>query len=326
MNNFAKIGISLALLLSLLWLFRISDTEHQTLVVSPGVLDNSVNNSNTAALSLESHTLRADIPPPSINDPQQVSFQRPCAQRIQFIVSSEQSIKQAADFQQQFLQDSRLNMLPICIIQPLWVEPGQLHCGGDWLGRGRLGCDLQELGYQLETLSFTHLVIFADQGKANVHNGIMYLDSQDSYDVFVHELAHFAGFVDEYPLSKSLANEVCEGRAAPNLVFKQARQSEADLTLWSSIDDEHGVSVVRARTCDNHSSQAFKPSADITFMEFHDQAYIPSVYIAAWLKRLANPQTQTPAYINFAQLYEGQNKLIQGRFWRQRYVDYMQGE
>lgn len=309
----------LVLLSALFWLFRTNDSQEQAIVISERV-------NNSSELPLKTPTPNFDNVPQSISGTSQPSFPRSCSQRLQFIVSSDESIKQAADFQQQFIQDSRLNMLPICIGQPLWVEPAQLHCEGDWLGKGRLGCDLQALGSKLKILNFTHLVIFANQGKANVHNGIMYLDRQDTYDVFVHELAHFAGFVDEYPLSKALATAICEGSAAPNLVFQQARQSNADLSLWSSIGDEYGVSVATARTCDNHTSQAYKPSADITFMEFYDQAYIPPVYIAAWLKRLANPQALTPAYVNFAQLYEGQNKLIQGKFWRQRYVDYMQGE
>ena len=40
--------------------------------------------------------------------------------------------------------------------------------------------------------------MYAKKGKANVHNGIMFIDRQDSYDVFINELAHFAGFIDEY--------------------------------------------------------------------------------------------------------------------------------
>ena len=39
-------------------------------------------------------------------------------------------------------------------------------------------------------------------GGANVHLGIVYLDSKDTIDIFAHELAHLIGFVDEYPLPK----------------------------------------------------------------------------------------------------------------------------
>jgi hypothetical protein len=245
-----------------------------------------------------------------------------CAQQLQFVVSSDESIIQAADFKKQFSQDSRLNILPICINQALWVDPTELACVHNWQDEGRLGCDLQGLGPMLKELDFTHLVIFAEQGKANVHNGIMFLDRGDTYDVFVHELAHFSGFVDEYPLNETLAQGICAGDRAPNIIFEQAKQSPADMSLWLGLQENNKISVSEARTCDNHSAQAYKPTADITFMEFYDLTYIPEVYIAAWLKTLASPQQLTPAYINFAQLYEGQNNLIQSKYWRQRYVDY----
>jgi hypothetical protein len=249
-----------------------------------------------------------------------------CAQQLQFVVSSDESIIQAAAFKEQFSQDSRLDMLPICINQPLWIDPAKLTCGHNWQGEGRLGCDLQSLGPMLKELDFTHLVIFAEHGKANVHNGIMFLDHADTYDVFVHELAHFAGFVDEYPLNKTLAQGICAGDSAPNIIFEQAKQNPADMSLWLEMQGSNSISVSEARTCDNHSAQAYKPTSDITFMEFHDLNYIPAVYIAAWLKTLATPQKLTPAYINFAQLYEGQNNLIQSKYWRQRYVDYIDVE
>lgn len=38
------------------------------------------------------------------------------------------------------------------------------------------------------------------EGGANVHFGVLYLDAHDTFDVFVHEVSHLLGFVDEYPL------------------------------------------------------------------------------------------------------------------------------
>ena len=45
-----------------------------------------------------------------------------------------------------------------------------------------------------------YLGILVPRGGANTHGGIIYLDNQDSGQVFAHELAHLLGFVDEYPL------------------------------------------------------------------------------------------------------------------------------
>ena len=39
------------------------------------------------------------------------------------------------------------------------------------------------------------------EGGANVHLGILYIDAADNFDVFVHEISHLLGFVDEYPLA-----------------------------------------------------------------------------------------------------------------------------
>lgn len=247
----------------------------------------------------------------------------PCAQQLQFVVSSDESIIQAAEFKQRFSQDSRLDLLPICINQVLWVDPVDLVCAHNWQNEGRLGCDIQRLGPKLKELDFTHLVIFAEQGKANVHNGIMFLDHGDTYDVFIHELAHFAGFVDEYPLNTTLAQRICAGESAPNVIFEHESQTATDMSLWLDLQGSNKISVTEARTCDNHTTQAYKLTSDMTFMEYHDLSYIPEVYIAAWLKTLARPQALTPAYINFAQLYEGQNNLLQSKYWRQRYVDYL---
>lgn len=45
--------------------------------------------------------------------------------------------------------------------------------------------------------------VLVPKGGAKVHNGIMYLDRNDSVDVFSHELAHLFGFVDEYSLPEN---------------------------------------------------------------------------------------------------------------------------
>jgi len=47
------------------------------------------------------------------------------------------------------------------------------------------------------------LAVLIEKGGANVSSGILYLDSEDTVDVFFHEIAHLLGFVDEYPLAKN---------------------------------------------------------------------------------------------------------------------------
>jgi hypothetical protein len=246
-----------------------------------------------------------------------------CKQKILFVTPDIGSLVQAEYFRSRFSEDPRLNSLAICIYDVTWFDPIDISCEENWHQSGRLGCQLITLAEKLKSLPFTHLVMFADKGKANVHNGIMFLDRQDTYDVFIHELAHFSGFIDEYPLSKALAKRVCAGVDAPNIVFKQVDKSKADREYWQSIGLQDNIDLFAARTCDNHSTQAFKASKQLTFMEYHDTAYIPAHYLTAWQRQLQNTPNQPSAHINFAQLYEQSNNLPESQFWRARYQQYM---
>jgi hypothetical protein len=246
-----------------------------------------------------------------------------CKQKLLFVTPDIESLVQAKSFRSRFAQDQRLQSLPICIYDVTWFDPDDISCEENWHQSGRLGCQLLSLAEKLKSLPFTHLVMFANKGKANVHNGVMFLDRQDTYDVFIHELAHFSGFIDEYPLSQALAKRVCAGVDAPNIVFKQAEGSKADLQYWQSIGLQNSTALFAARTCDNHSTQAFKASNQLTFMEYHDTAYIPSYYLTAWQRQLQKTPNQPSAHVNFAQLYEQSNNLSESQFWRARYQQYI---
>ena len=47
------------------------------------------------------------------------------------------------------------------------------------------------------------IAVLVEKGGANVNSGILYLDSNDTEEVFFHELAHLLGFIDEYALPKN---------------------------------------------------------------------------------------------------------------------------
>lgn len=246
-----------------------------------------------------------------------------CRQKLLFVTPEIESLAQAEYFRTRFGQDPRLRSLSICIYDVTWFDPEDIACKENWQQSGRLGCQLLSLAEKLKNIPFTHLVVFAGQGKANVHNGIMFLDRKDTYDVFIHELAHFSGFVDEYPLSQGLAKRVCAGVDAPNLVFKQVEQLDADRQYWQSIGLQNKHPLFAARTCDNHTTQAFKASKQLTFMEYHDTAFIPADYLVAWQKQLQTTPNQPSAHINFAQLYEQSNDLPESQFWRAKYQQYL---
>lgn len=246
-----------------------------------------------------------------------------CKQKLLFVTPELESLPQAEYFRSRFAQDPRLSSLSICIYDVTWFDPVDLACSDNWQQSGRLGCQLLSLAEKLKNVPFSHLVMFANKGKANVHNGIMFLDRKDTYDVFIHELAHFSGFIDEYPLSKELAKRVCAGVDAPNIVFKQSQQIEVDRQYWQSIGQQNSTDLYAARTCDNHTTQAYKASKQLTFMEYHDTGFIPVQYLTAWQQQLQKMPNQPSAHVNFAQLYEQSNNLSESKFWRAKYQQYL---
>lgn len=226
-----------------------------------------------------------------------------CAQTLQFMASSLDSVVQAESFKAKFDSDARFDDIPICINPIAWVSNSDLRCGNphEIASNGRVACDLSRLAMILHQPKFTHLVVFADSGRAFVQRGVMYLDRADEYSVFIHELAHFAGFVDEYALSAALAQQHCSSSYAPNIMIatSDGRIDQHKLKQWKDLDasselriseqgetNQPGFSISQSQTCKNVESTSFKPSADITFLEHHDTNYIPQLYIALWQQEL----------------------------------------
>lgn len=238
-----------------------------------------------------------------------------CRQRIQPFATGLAEMVQANEIYQQFLNDKRLKTLPLCINKPVWLARDAIRCDANWQGQGRLGCNVEALEPIVRHRSFTHAVILAKSGKANVNNGVMYLDVGDTYSVFVHELAHFVGFVDEYPLTRSFAREYCARQTAPNLVFlgKLTYAPLNNIDYWQSI--EFPVNLYPSRTCKNIGVKSFKPSNRITFMENHDAKYIPPIYLSIWNALLNNPKAQRSIAMNLFQYFEKTGNTEKASYW-----------
>jgi hypothetical protein len=253
-------------------------------------------------------------------------LQRPnCSMRLQFIATSLDSAVQANKFLTQFGHDPNLQALPICINPLILLDQSRLNCKANWASSQRISCEIGALAEVASQVEFSHAVVFAKMGKANVHNGLMYLDLADTYQVFIHELAHFAGFVDEYPISAKMANRVCTDNSAANLLFVP----QSDMQFAHTEDDVSAVSplshaLIKSRTCDNHSAQAFKLSADLTFMEFYDRP-VPPLYVDIWRQRLEGRTELIPFYVNIAQHYENKQNYSESALWWNKYKAYLAG-
>jgi TPR repeat protein len=241
-----------------------------------------------------------------------------CVQKIDLFATSLFSIEQAQRFYTKFSHDKRFDELAICLSEPIWLAPHELDCDANWQGQGRLGCNIGPLEPLAHKARFTHAVIFAEMGKANVNNGFMYLDVGDTYSVFVHELAHFAGFVDEYPLNTELAQHYCERKQAPNLVFDGiiSYAPIANIGHWEAY--EKPVEIYPSRTCNNIDVASYKPSKRITFMENHDTDVIPPLYRYIWQQQLQKPSAQRTVGLNFFQYYQQRGDTEKASYWLAR--------
>lgn len=241
-----------------------------------------------------------------------------CDQRIQFAATSLDSAVHARQFKQSFEADERFANLSICILPIVWLEDNALKCETE---NARQRCDLWPLAKIKHKPEYSHLVLFLPSGKAYVQNGLMHLDQADVYSVFVHELAHFAGFVDEYAIPSNLANQYCTGiYEAPNLLVyahrnelsiqeNQANAAAFAINKWGRVGP-----LSASRTCANIDIQSYKPTADITFLEHHDTDHIPPLYLLLWQDQLQKPQVTISEY--FARLAAEKNDPELSQYWR----------
>lgn len=241
-----------------------------------------------------------------------------CRQRIQPVATGLAEMVQADRIYTQFKRDRRLKTLALCMAAPHWLNDNVLQCDANWRGQGRLGCDIRPLANTVAEHEITHLMVLAESGKANVNNGVMYLDVGDTYSVFVHELAHFVGFVDEYPLTAGLAQEYCSRKTAPNLVFlgELTYAPLANIQTWQAI--EFPIRLYPARTCHNIRQPSYKPSERMTFLENHDAKYIPPLYLSIWQDRLNTPAVQRTVSMNLFQAFQRARQSEQAAFWLER--------
>lgn len=189
-----------------------------------------------------------------------------------------------------------LNALDFCFA--LAVTP-PLECEDS---QGRAACQSDIPG------GVGHQWFITDNGIANARSTQLYLPAKASFEVVVHELAHWFGLADEYPMSADLAELFCSGRyrfEAQNVIitdsenlseaeYQQLRQrlpwrqqleqpiarEHQDGTYTLGSADASQTGLFAAQTCQQVQGYfAWKPVASVTFMEQHDIGSIPPLYI-----------------------------------------------
>ena len=256
------------------------------------------------------------------------SDDKACLQRIQPFATSLATITRAQSIYSEFVNDDRLKGLSLCIAPPIWLKSNVLDCEENFNKTGVLGCSVTPLAGIAKTRGFTHAIVIAEQGKANVQNGVMYLDVSDAYSVFVHELAHFAGFADEYPIGRAMARRLCDESTIgdftpPNIIVDSEFWYAPHQTVDNWLNIDPATIVAPAKTCALIGKKSYKPSRRITFMEHHDSGVIPPLYLVLWEQQLNNQQIQRPISMNFFQAFHQSGNQQEAGHWLSQYQSFI---
>ncbi|MDW7549806.1 hypothetical protein HUZ36_11845 [Pseudoalteromonas sp. McH1-7] len=166
-----------------------------------------------------------------------------------------------------------------CLSRPIYVAE-KLNCEKY---RGFATCKLQNS----DTFAhYDHLVLMARDGLANVRHHTMTLTPDSTYNTFIHELMHFSGFEDEYPVATEKAKWLCanSGHKAPNLyVGEQAPNN------W-----------VPSRTCEHGKLPSYKPSKVHSLLEYQS-IKLNETYRKKWLLVLNSQRSIDNLAVNSAE-------------------------
>ncbi len=91
----------------------------------------------------------------------------------------------------------------VCFSPVKYVSLSTLAC--NYTVNEKIQCNELQWQNKAKEIDSRYLAIMLPKGGANVHLGLMYIDAEDNVKVFSHELSHFLGFVDEYPLPQNHA-------------------------------------------------------------------------------------------------------------------------
>ncbi len=232
-----------------------------------------------------------------------------CVMKIQPVSSSFAGITFANQIVSELANDNRLKQLPLCVHKPHLLR--QSSCPDK---QQASTCVLADIAEQFHPNSFSHLIVIQDQPRSFVKTGVMWLSVNAPYTLFIHELAHFAGFVDEYPLSVERAEQHCKQlRHVPNLTWQKTDRNNTSERLYG-----------RAKTCDVLGLDVYKKTSETTFMEYHDIGTIPEGYVRSWQHNAQQPNLQIPALIAVAKALERQKKYQLADAWHQQAMTFWQ--
>ena len=129
-----------------------------------------------------------------------------CISSLQLFATNLKHLKHLEQLIQTFNTQQPLAQY-VCLSTPRYISIKRLDCMAQ--SQHTITCDETLWRTVAEDVDSRHIGLMLNEGKANVHFGILYFDANDNAEVFSHEVSHLLGFVDEYPLIKG--HNKCQG-------------------------------------------------------------------------------------------------------------------
>ncbi|XQW83743.1 hypothetical protein ACOYR1_11385 [Thalassotalea piscium] len=230
-----------------------------------------------------------------------------------------------------------------CFSTPRYISKKALACHYD--SNSAIRCDEASWHPYLNSITTRYLGVMLPKGGANVHEGILYLDSNDDVNVFKHELLHLAGFIDEYPLPRDhpFCNSVGKKSSSHNIVVLEAsykglrqyvRQKVLKQIPWAKLikpttpilskvnsgwkvetpsSFENTIGLFPAKTCANSRYISVKPLIKQTTLTYNELP-LPPLYQD--FLSMKGEQFRMPSFhYNIALALEKSGKTLNAQQW-----------
>jgi len=240
----------------------------------------------------------------------QITHAMPCDNAIQFFATRLRDLHKIETLIKSFNSHPLAEF--VCFAPVRYIAITQLNCSAK--EHSAIHCNEATWRTESANINSKYIGLLLPQGGANVHLGMIYIDSKDTVKVFAHEISHLLGFIDEYPLP--LNHPVCkqwqqEPFAHNIVVIKknyQGKRSEIRQQVLTQIPwakyikpstpilqttllagkeywqvgtpyaFNHEVGLFLAETCQGRSISAFKPITTQTQLRYYENAF-PAFYI-----------------------------------------------
>jgi hypothetical protein len=118
---------------------------------------------------------------------------------VQLFASDLKSLRKIDSFKKQLEKHPLAHAL--CLKPPKYLAPKTIDCENNPVSEKQtIECNESDWQKISATTDSRYIGLMLPSGGANVHLGILYVNTDDTFEVLTHELSHLVGFIDEYAL------------------------------------------------------------------------------------------------------------------------------